>query len=890
MNSMQQLPSPDQGFSGDDRYEMLVQLSPDALYVLQDGRLVYINAAGVRLLCGSSAEALMGMPMADLLHPAYLAKAETRIAHMLRTGQQAPSVEQKYVRQDGQVIDVEVRSAPFLYGGKPAIQVLARDITARKAAEEALHLSEERHRLAAQEATRAKDSLHHEKIILEMIALDEPLKDILREVCLGIEWIVGQICCSISLLDRDGEHVHVAAAPSLPEGWVQAIDGLTIGPRAACCGTAICLNQPVISGDIASDPLWAQLRAAALAHGLRACWSVPVRAASGAVLGALDVYYAEPQLPSKDDLNFVSNITHLVGVAVQKARVERSLHESEERYRSVVNCLAEGIMVQASDGTIVACNPSAERILHLPPGSTVGTKSLNLRRMFSEDGAELTMDRLPSRMALRHGEPILNMTMGVETCDGHTVWVSQNVLPIRQADEKEVSSVLISFTDVSAVKEAQQRLHYLASHDSLTGLPNRAFLTERLTHALNLAQRHGHRVALLFLDLDRFKHVNDTVGHEAGDQLLQTVTARLSACIRETDTLARLGGDEFVVLVEVFDDATYLTGLAERMLAAIAEPFHLRGYEYYLGVSIGISVYPDDGEEGSTLLRCADSAMYAAKEGGRNNFQFYTQELNARSQQRYHMEKNLRQAIANGQFVLYYQPKLALESGRIVGAEALLRWRHPDIGLIAPDEFIPIAEETGLIVPLGRWALAQACRNTAAWRAQLAPDLRIAVNLSPRQFQDEGLIDALRQILQDSGMPPAALELEITESLLIGDNDKLMPMFAALTGLGVTFSLDDFGTGYSSLSYLQRFPISNLKIDRSFIQGIPDNRDSVALTQTIIAMAHSLSLSVIGEGVESSAQMHFLKQAGCTEIQGNFFSPPVAAEEFTRLLAGAGRA
>ncbi|RJG00700.1 EAL and GGDEF domain-containing protein [Noviherbaspirillum sedimenti] len=880
----QQLPAADE-FPGDDRYEMLVQLSPDALYVLQNNQLVYSNVAGFRLLCADAPEDLIGLPVAKLLHPAYLAKAEARIAYMLKSGQAAPSVEQKYVRRDGHVIDVEVRSAPFMYAAKPAIQVLARDITARKAAEEALHFSEERHRLAAQEATRAKDSLHHEKIILEMIALDEPIKDILREVCLGIEWIVGQICCSISLLDADGEHIQVVAAPSLPEAYVSAMQGMAIGPQAACCGTAIYLNQPVISGDIASDPLWETLRETALAQGLRACWSVPVRAASGTVLGALDVYFTETQLPSKDDLNFVSNITHLVGVAVQKDRVERSLHESEERYRSVVNCLAEGIMVQARDGTIVACNPSAERILRVPPGSAVGSKGMNLRRMFTEDGSEILPEQLPSLVALRTGEAILNLTMGLETADGATVWVSQNVLPIRQAGVQEVSSVLVSFTDVSAVKEAQQRLQFLASHDSLTGLPNRAFLVERLAHALSLAQRQTHRIALLFLDLDRFKHVNDTIGHEAGDQLLQTVATRLSACIRETDTLARLGGDEFVVLAESFDDASYLTGLAERMLGTISEPFRLRGYEYYLGVSIGISVHPDDGEDGNTLLRCADSAMYAAKEDGRNNYRFYTQEMNARSQRRYHLEKNLRHALANDQFVLYYQAKTDLQSGRIVGAEALLRWRHPENGLVSPVDFIPVAEETGLIVPIGSWVLEQACRQAADWRARLAPHLRIAVNLSPRQFQDNSLVEAVSLALQSSGLPASALELEITENLLMGESDTLMPLFDALTGLGVGFSLDDFGTGYSSLSYLQRFPISNLKIDRSFINGIPANRDSVALTQTIIAMAKALALTVTAEGVEDAQQMRFLQEAGCGEMQGNYFSEPIAAADFERLLA-----
>ncbi len=870
---------------GDDRYETLVQLSPDALYVLQNECLIFINIAGARLLRAESTEELLGLPITDLLHPNYVEKSRVRIKKMFKTGQPAPLVEQKYIRRDGTVIDVEVCSAPSMYGGKPAIQVLARDITARKFAEEALQFSEERHRLAALEATRAKDSLHHEKIILEMIALDEPLKDILREVCLGIEWIMGQVCCSVSLLGIDGEHIQIGAAPSLPQAFLQVLSALPIGPQSGSCGTAIYRNQQVIVGDIEIDPLWIDLRESALAHGLRACWSAPIRTASGAVLGALDVYYAERQIPTAEDLAFISNITHLVGVAIHKDRVERSLEESEARYRSVVNCLAEGIMVQARDGTVVACNPSAERILRLTPDSAIGGKGIDLRRMVAEDGTVIPDDQLPQKIALRTGQPILNLTVGLEMDDGAMVWVSQNILPIRQAKEEDATSVLVSFTDVTAVKEAQQRLKFLASHDSLTGLPNRAFLVERLTHSLALAQRKSHRIAVLFLDLDRFKHVNDTIGHEAGDQVLQTVAARLSACIRESDTLARLGGDEFVVLAEGFDDGSYLTSLAERMLHTISEPFRLQGYEYYLGVSIGISVHPEDGQDGTTLLRCADSAMYSAKESGRNNYQFFTPELNARTQHRYHLEKNLRHALNKQEFLLHYQPKIELKTGRIVGAEALLRWDHPESGLISPLDFIPIAEETGLIVPIGGWVLAQACHQAAQWRTSIAPDLRIAVNLSPRQFQDENLMKAVLDALDSSGLPAHALELEITESLLMGDSEKLMPLFNSLTKLGVTFSLDDFGTGYSSLSYLQRFPISNLKIDRSFINGIPDNRDSVALTQTIIAMANSLAMNVTAEGVERQSQMDFLKEAGCREMQGFYFSKPVNANEFGALLA-----
>ncbi len=871
----------------DDRYEMLVQLSPDALYVLQEGRLVFINAAGARQLKANSPEELLGLPLSSLLHPDFIEGSRQRVAHMLATGQPAPPMEQKYLRRDGTVIDVEVCSAPFLYEGKPAIQVIARNITDRKAVEEALRESRDRHQALATEATWAKESLQQEKAILEMIALDRPLQDVLREMCLGVErTLSGSARCSVVLLDADGSSMRIGAAPSLPEQYNRAIDGLAIGPAVGSCGSAIYWNKQVVVEDIERDPLWADYRGLARAHGFRACWSVPIAGASGNVLGAFAIYYDKPLAPSGEDLAFMLDVTHLVGIAINKDRVEKNFAASEERYRSVVTSLAEGIVVQSRTGEILTSNPSAEKILRMKPDQLTGIQRTSyVKRVISEDGVEIPLSEMPSMSVLRTGRPVLDLIVGLELYDeGDIVWISENILPIRRPGEIEPSAVLFSFTDITAVKDAQQRLKHMATHDALTGLPNRSFLTERLAHALTLARRKNHQVAVLFLDLDRFKNVNDSVGHEAGDSLLKLVATRLASCIRETDTLARLGGDEFVVLVEGFDSSSYLMTLSERILQTVSEPFRVEDNDYYLGVSIGIGIYPHDGEDGPTLLRCADSAMYYAKESGRNHYQFFTSALNARVQRRYHIEKNLRRALANQEFVLHYQPKVELKSGRIAGAEALLRWNTPDGAVVTANEFIPVAEETGLIVPIGQWVLEQACRQAVKWRNSVAPGLRMAVNLSPRQFQEEHLVQVVKIILDRTGMPAHALELEITESLLMGDTEKLMLVFDALTELGLRFSLDDFGTGYSSLSYLQRFPIGNLKIDRSFISGIPGNRDSVALAQAIIAMAQALKMSITAEGVETKDQMDFLTEAGCQEMQGFYFSEPVSAEAFELLL------
>jgi EAL domain-containing protein (putative c-di-GMP-specific phosphodiesterase class I) len=348
--------------------------------------------------------------------------------------------------------------------------------------------------------------------------------------------------------------------------------------------------------------------------------------------------------------------------------------------------------------------------------------------------------------------------------------------------------------------------------------------------------------------------------------------------------LARLGGDEFVIIAEQVRDAVYLRELGERVLVCMREPFIIDGNEYHLGTSIGISVFPHDGQDAATLMRCADSAMYHAKECGRNNYQFFTTELNVRAQHRYSLETNLRRALAEQEFRVYYQPKLCLSNSSIVGAEALLRWQMPGLGLISPAEFIPIAEEIGLILPLGRWVLEQACQQTQHWREQHHADLVISVNISPKQFQDTGLCKFIQRTLQRTGLPAHALQLEITEGLLMADLDTLLPMFESLRQLGVSISLDDFGTGFSSLSYLQRFPIDNLKIDRSFIHDIPHNPDSVALARAIIAMGQALQMSVTAEGVENREQMQFLAGSGCQEMQGYYFSPPVPAAEFETLF------
>ena len=434
-------------------------------------------------------------------------------------------------------------------------------------------------------------------------------------------------------------------------------------------------------------------------------------------------------------------------------------------------------------------------------------------------------------------------------------------------------------------KDAEERLRFVATHDALTTLPNRVMFGQRLEHALAQAQRHGRRLAVLFLDLDRFKVINDTLGHELGDALLREVARRLRQTLRTSDTVARLGGDEFVVLLEEVPEPLFVATVAHKIIAAVAEGHVLAGREYHVTASVGASTFPDDAADAPTLLKNADIAMYRAKEQGRNTFQFYSSQLNVHSMQRLNLESGLRRAVEREEFVLHYQPQVDVRTGRITGAEALLRWLHPELGLLPPGRFISIAEETGLIVPIGDWALRAACATQRAWTDKGLAPLRIAVNLSARHFMRGDLVRDVSAALAATGCDPSRLELEITETSVMEDPERVVALLHRIRELGVTVAIDDFGTGHSSLAYLKRFPVDNLKIDRSFIADVPGDKNNVAITQAVIAMGHSLGMRVIAEGVETRAQHNFLLAQQCDEYQGYYFSKPLAEADFTALLA-----
>jgi diguanylate cyclase (GGDEF)-like protein/PAS domain S-box-containing protein len=476
------------------------------------------------------------------------------------------------------------------------------------------------------------------------------------------------------------------------------------------------------------------------------------------------------------------------------------------------------------------------------------------------------------------------------TVEYRVIWPDQSVHWIYSKGDiqRDSDGVAHTFTgiqfDITERKEAEERIAHMAGHDALTGLPNRALCSENLRRALAAARRYRRRFALMFIDLDRFKVINDTLGHDAGDKLIQEMARRFTTTLRACEMVARLGGDEFVVLVEEIHEPEEAAVVARKLLSTAIAPMMLGGQECRVTASIGISLYPRDGADEAALMKHADIAMYMAKEEGKNTFKFYSEEMRTQSLERLSLEGHLRGALEREEFTLQYQPKIDLTSGAITGVEALLRWNNPALGSVSPVRFIPVAEETGLIVPIGKWVLNTACQQGAQWRRAGLPPVPIAINVSSRQFADDRLYEDIADALRTTGLPPEMLEIELTEGMVMRDIERAVKILRAIKQLGVRIAIDDFGTGYSSLAQIRRFPIDTLKVDRSFVRNIQDDREGQAITDAIITMAKSLSLTVVAEGVETPAEAHFLRDRACDQMQGYYFSKPINSDAFAELL------
>lgn len=576
--------------------------------------------------------------------------------------------------------------------------------------------------------------------------------------------------------------------------------------------------------------------------------------------------------------------THLIVVKedvsdrkLRRADYAQTRHLHEKALASSSN----GIMITRSDAddhSIVYVNPAFERITGYRADEVIGLEG---RFLVRDDLAQPDLEHI--RAALREKREG-TATLRNYRKDGSLFWNELHIAPVLDLTGGATTHFVSVINDVSERVRYQHALEYQANHDSLTGLANRNLLNDRIEQAIAWAKRNEQVMGVMLLDLDHFKLINDASGHSAGDALLKDVANRLTACVRETDTVARLGGDEFVILLTDVPQPGDVDRVAEKILSALSRPIEVDGRDVFVTASIGVSLYPRDGDHGEILLRYADMAMYRVKEHGRNSVRQFIPEMGSTAISRLDMEAAMRRGLERGEFVLHYQPKIDIQTQRVVGAEALVRWQHPQIGLIHPIEFIRLAEETGLILPLGEWVIAEACRQQVMWRTQGLPPLKIAINMSARQFRQDDLTDRIAAIFTSTGVNPKLIILELTESMVMQDVDSTLLSLRALKELGVSLSLDDFGTGYSSLSYLRRFPIDELKIDRTFINDIHTNPDDAAIAGAIIAMARSLGLSVVAEGVENKEQADLLSTMGCSEVQGYHYARPLTVAAFASRL------
>ena len=578
----------------------------------------------------------------------------------------------------------------------------------------------------------------------------------------------------------------------------------------------------------------------------------------------------------------VEDITERKSTEFVLRAAEEALFEEKERAQVTLNSIGDAVLTTDLLGNVTYLNLVAEAMTGWSRGDALGRPLAEVFRII--DGTTRQAVVNPAQHALEEDRTVgLAADCVLIRRDGFESAIEDSAAPIHNRDG-QIAGAVIVFHDVSQSRATAVKMAHLAQHDFLTDLPNRALLTERLSQAIGLAHRHRKQVALLFVDLDYFKRINDSLGHASGDQLLRSVADRLVASVRASDTVCRQGGDEFVILLAEIEQPQDAAHIAEKLRAAFSAPHLVDGQELHVTLSIGISVYPDDGGTVDTVMQNADTAMFHAKASGRNNYQFFRAEMNVRAVRRLAVESSLRRALKEGEFLLHYQPQIDLASSAMIGAEALIRWRDPNLGVVYPGQFVPIAEECGLIVPIGSWVLREACRQVRVWLDAGLRAVPVSVNISAVEFRHKGFVDGVALILQETGLAPGYLELELTESILMHDAESSTSVLAALKAMGVRLAIDDFGTGYSSLSYLKRFPIDTLKIDQSFVRDIVTDTDDATIVAAVIGMGKNLKQRVVAEGVETPEQLAFLRTQQCDEGQGFHFSHSLPAEAFGLLL------
>ncbi|MGA8262595.1 MAG: PAS domain S-box protein [Arenicellales bacterium] len=905
-----------------------------------DGRFLRINRA-YRDLVGYPPEELLAMRIQDITYEKDLAREEEQKRRMLAGELESFTVDKRFVRKDGTLVWTAQTSSmvPSVDGQETHYLGVVTDVSDRKAAEEALRASEGKFRALVEQSITGvyvfdRDAFRYvNRRLAEMFGYSpDELIDRLAPPDLVAAEDRETVKTQIQRrLEGTTPSVHYTARGRRKDGgniWLELHGSrMDLDGRPAITGTALDITERVESEQRLRD---SEARFRAIYEGVNDAILI-LETPTGVIvdmnpmaekmtgytadeakhLSILDLSAGDPAAARREVGKRVQDATrgrpqifewrakdregreHWTEINMRAATIghadrilvlARDISErraSEEKLRltnQVFTSTREGVVITDIENRIVTVNPAFTEITGYSESEVLGQSPKILQSGFHDRFFYHAMWQSITRTDHWQGE-IWNRRKSGET---YPEWLAISAV----YNERGVLTNYVGvFTDISRIKHSEAEVQRLAHYDPLTNYPNRVLLVSRLEHALELGRRRGTRIALLFCGLDRFKYVNDSLGYGAGDELLQAVSRRIRSTLQSGDTLARFGGDEFVVLMESDREPEGVAQIAQTIVALGESSIELSsGQRVFVGLSVGISMFPVDGDEASVLITHANAAMQQAKIEGRQTYRFYTKGLTEAARERLQMESRLRRAAENQEFELYFQPMMEVASRRIIGAEALIRWRDPEAGIIAPDQFIPLAEDTGLIVPLGRWVLEAACRQLLAWRSAGLEDLNVAVNLSSRQFEVGDLAREVASIVAALGLEPASLELEITESVLMEHGERSVAMLNDLREIGVRVSIDDFGTGYSSLAYLKRFAISKFKIDGIFIKELPENRDDAEIVSTMIGMAHNLNLQVVAEGVETVQQLEFLARHGCDEFQGYLVSAPVPAVDFEALL------
>ncbi|CCQ73765.1 EAL domain-containing protein [Magnetospira sp. QH-2] len=829
--------------ASESRFRDLVERSISFLCACENGIITYLNPAGLEMIGRKKLSKVVGKPFSNIVHEDYRALIDGGLGALSEEGDVIPM---KFLYRSRKTIDVEVGVTPV--GVVGAYMVQARDITRRLLSANRLREREECLRGIVDTVAEGIITTNTKGEIQAFNKAAERIFGYSQTEMMGAS-VNGLMTRSHSVRHNGFVKNYLKGGGRPLQGHARLLEGLR--------------------KDGTKFPL--EITLSELRQGKEKLFTALVR-------DITERRKTEDALRlAQDDLE--RRVEERTQALTQEVAERRRIEESLRLTARVIEATSEGVVLTDPEFRVTSANPAFTRITGYSADEIMGKKPQFHTKLKRDK--ELYAQMLESIESKDHWEgEIWNKRKTGER------YAQRLAISTIHSEEGEIHQYAVLVSDITQRKQDEERIRYQANYDALTGLPNRSSFLQSLNQALLLGKRQERKVILMFIDLDGFKLVNDTLGHELGDLLLTQAAARLLDCVRTSDTVARLGGDEFTICLTEICDEYDAPIVAQRVIDSLSQAFILKGQEAFVSASIGITTFPDDAENATDLLKHADAAMYRAKEKGKDNFQYFTADMNEEVKERLFMKNGLSNALERQEFVLYYQPKMGLETDGLTGVEALMRWKHPEIGLVPPGRFIPVLEETGLVVDVGVWILQEACRQHVAWIEQGLPPIRVAVNLSARQLRDTALIGIFEQVLKDAGIGPESMEIEITESMLMSDHGPVIKVLGALHEMGLHVAMDDFGTGYSSLSYLKKFPIDTIKIDRSFVADIAVDKDDAEIIRTIINMAQSLRRRVVAEGVEDAEQLQILRDYKCHEVQGYFFSPPMPAAEMNAYVLG----